>query len=464
LYLYAAESFGIDPEAVTYSRDIAPILQRSCVNCHRSGGGAPMSLTSYSEVRPWANRIRERTAIRDRRGTMPPWFVERDVGIQVFKDDISLSDEELAKIQAWVANGAPEGDRSDLPPARAFAAEGAWTIGEPDLIIRSDEVTVPAVGADWWGNVGLVPTGLTEDRYVQAVQVREVNDIPPDAGTETVGGRYVWHHMTYGAILNEDGTDILPEGRVGFPIHEVGRNADVMPDEAGLLLPANSALDLSAAHLHPNGRETRAHLEFGFKFFPPGYQPKYRRASGLGQQNSVDVYAEPREGTQEFHTYTVLTEHTKMVTFEPHMHATGTRMCVEAIWGANVITLNCVGYDHNWVKQYAYDEDHAPILPKGTIIHLVGWLDNSETNPNVVDPRNWAGSGRRSVANMFNDLGWTVELTEEQFQEEMAHRRSLLKDRNDYDPGCPLCWAPVEEPAYQAQPATAAQLPEAIVR
>src|SRR5688572_4391165 len=136
LYLYAAEAFGIDPEAVTYSRDIAPILQRSCVNCHRSGGGAPMSLTSYSEVRPWANRIRERTAIRDRRGTMPPWFVERDVGIQVFKDDISLSDEELAKIQAWVANGAPEGDRGDLPPERTFAAEGAWTIGEPDLIIR----------------------------------------------------------------------------------------------------------------------------------------------------------------------------------------------------------------------------------------------------------------------------------------------------------------------------------------
>ena len=91
LYLFAAEAFGIDPEQITYSRDIAPILQRSCVNCHRSGGGAPMSLTNYNEVRPWANRIRERTAIRDRRGTMPPWFVEKDVGIQVFKDDISLS-------------------------------------------------------------------------------------------------------------------------------------------------------------------------------------------------------------------------------------------------------------------------------------------------------------------------------------------------------------------------------------
>ena len=459
LYLFAAQDFGIDPTEVTYSADIAPILQRSCVSCHREDGGAPMSLSTYREVRPWASRIRERTAIRDRRGTMPPWFVEKDIGIQEFKGDISVSDEELAKIQAWVANGAPEGDPDDLPAALAFAEAGAWTIGEPDLIIRSNDVTVPAIGADWWGNVGLVPTGITEDRYVQAVQVREVNDIPPDAGTETVGGRYVWHHMTYGAgVLSDDGTEILPDTRVGFPIHEVGRNADVMPSEAGLLLPANSALDLGAAHLHPNGRETTAHLEFGFKFFPKGYEPTYRRATGLGQQNSVDIYVAPGERAQEFHTYTVLDEHTKMVTFEPHMHAPGYRMCIEAIWGANVITLNCVGYDHNWVKQYVYDEDHAPLLPKGTIIHLVGWLDGSADNTNLVDARNWAGSGRRSVANMFNDLGWTIKLTEEQFQAEMARRRELMKDRNDYDIGCPLCWAPVEEEVFQ-MPTTAAQLP-----
>src|SRR5690606_11746515 len=98
-----------------------------------------------------------------------------------------------------------------------------------------------------------------------------------------------------------------------------------------------------------------------------------------------------------------------------------------------------------------YDEDYAPLLPKGTIIHLVGWVDMSEANTNVADLRNWAGSGRRSTANMFNDLGWTVTLTEEQFQEEMARRRKLFKDRNEYDIGCPLCWAPVEEPWIQEE-------------
>jgi len=117
-------------------------------------------------------------------------------------------------------------------------------------------------------------------------------------------------------------------------------------------------------------------------------------------------------------------------------------MCIEAIWGHNQFTLNCVGYDHNWVKQYIYKDDAAPLLPKGTILHVIGFLDTTENNPNVADARNWAGGGRRSVSNMFIDLGYSVELTEEQFQAEMAKRRTMMADRNDFDVGCPLCWAP----------------------
>ena len=87
-------------------------------------------------------------------------------------------------------------------------------------------------------------------------------------------------------------------------------------------------------------------------------------------------------------------------------------------------TLNCVGYDHNWVKQYIYEDDAAPLLPKGTIVHLIGFLDTTPANKNPADPRNWAGGGRRSIANMFIDLGYSVSLTEEQFQAEMAKRRA----------------------------------------
>ncbi len=96
-HLYAAADFGIEPTSVTFSKDIAPILQRSCQNCHHVGGGAPMPLETYQQVRRYASRIKERTAIRDRMGAMPPFFLEKDIGIQEFKNDPSLSDQELAQ-------------------------------------------------------------------------------------------------------------------------------------------------------------------------------------------------------------------------------------------------------------------------------------------------------------------------------------------------------------------------------
>ncbi len=440
-HLYDATDFGIDPASVTFSKHIAPILQRSCQSCHRAGGGAPFALTTYDEVRRRVRGIRYRTAIRDRMGAMPPFFVEKDIGIHEFKNDPSLSDEELAMIQAWADNGAPEGDPADLPAPIDFGDDGTWTIGEPDLILVGPSITLPAVGPDRWGDIGLVPTGLTEDRYVQAVQVREVNDIPVERGSSTVGGRYIFHHMTYSSgVLSEDGGEVVGP-TTNWPIHEVGRNADIFPEKAGRLLPANSALHLRASHLHSNGRETTGHLEFGFKFFPPDYEPEYTR-TGPRLGNGIDIDVLPDRANQEFHNYVTLQEHTKIIAFEPHLHAPGVRMCIEAIWGHNQFTLNCVGYDHNWVKQYVYEDDAAPLLPKGTILHVIGFLDTTADNPNLADARNWAGGGRRSVSNMFIDLGYSVELTEEQFQAEMAERRARMKDRNDYDVGCPLCWAP----------------------
>jgi len=440
-HLFAAADFGVDPAAVTFTRDIAPILQRSCQNCHWAGGGAPMALTTYSEVRRYAQRIKDRTAIRDRMGAMPPFFVEKDIGIHEFTNDYSLSDEELALIQAWADNGAPEGDPADMPAPRDFDTSGAWALGEPDLIVRSPSVTMPAIGPDRWGDIGTVPTGLTEDRYVKSVEIRELNDIPADLGTSTVGGRYIFHHMTYTSVVRDEEGRIEPGQSTSWPIHEVGRNADIFPEQAGRLLPANSALSLANSHLHSNGRETTGHLEFGFTFFPKGYEPEYtRRGPRLG--NGIDIDVAANQSQQEFHSFVTLEEHTKIVAFEPHLHAPGYRMCIEAIWGHNQFTLNCVGYDHNWVKQYIYEDDAAPLLPKGTILHVIGFLDTTEDNANVADARNWAGGGRRSVSNMFIDLGYSVTLTEEQFQREMAERRAKMTDRNDFDIGCPLCWAP----------------------
>jgi hypothetical protein len=438
---------------VTFTKDIAPILQRSCQRCHNNDGVAPMPLITYEDVRPWARAMKTRTAMGPRAGVMPPFFLEKDLGIQHFKDDISLNDQEIAKIAKWADSGAPRGNAADMPKLLNFDNSDKWTIGEPDLILKSKDVTIPAQGPDWWGDLGLVPTGLTEDRYVSAVEVREVNNIPRDGSTKTVGGRYGFHHMTYSSVLpgERGGTE---EGGTSWPIHEVGRNADIFPVEAGRLLAANSALALTAAHLHSNGKDTLAHLEFAFKFFPKDYKPLYKRSS-LRLGNGIDIDVKPNTAGQQLHAYATLTEHTKIIAFEPHLHAPGVRMCLEAIWGHNIQTLNCVGYDHNWVKQYVYADDAAPLLPKGTIVHLIGFLDTTPANKNPADPRNWAGGGRRSVSNMFIDLGYSVSLTEEQFQAEMAKRRANMKSRNDYDIGCPLCWAPPVPPL--ARPTTAGQ-------
>ena len=430
---------------VTFAEDIAPILQRSCQRCHRPASVAPMSLLTYEDARPWARAMKARTALRNKRGAMPPWFIEKDIGIQHFKDDISLSEEEIAKIATWADNGAPLGNRADLPTPLDFGDENAWSIGEPDLIFESPEIVVPASAPDKWTTLGTIETGLTEDRYVAAVEVKEFNDIPKDGDSKTVGGRFVFHHMSFDSV---DPDELGSAEATRWPTHEVGRNADIFPPEAGLPMPAGSVLHLRNAHIHANGRETRSHLKFAFKLHPRGYEPDLtyvRNTVG----NGVDIDMKPMQSGQELHAYSVLEQHTKLLVFEPHQHAPGTRMCLEAIWGHNIQTLNCTGYDHNWVKQYVYQDDHAPLLPKGTILHLIGWHDTTQANRNVPDPRNWSGGGRRSVANMFINLGKAVALTDEQFEQEMAERRERLQlTKNDYLIGCPLCQ--VEFPSQNA--------------
>src|SRR5499433_3233877 len=139
---------GASSSEITFTKDIAPILQRSCQRCHRPDGVAPMPLVTYEEVRPWAREIRVRTSMGPQAGVMPPWFVEKDIGIQKFKDDPSLTDEEIATIAKWANSGAPRGNPIDMPPPLHFDESDKWTIGEPDLVLISKEVTVPATGPD----------------------------------------------------------------------------------------------------------------------------------------------------------------------------------------------------------------------------------------------------------------------------------------------------------------------------
>ena len=427
----AAGQTAMEP---TFTKDIAPILQRSCQKCHRPDSLAPMSLISYEDTRPWARAIKYRTGLRDKMGVMPPWYIEKDIGIQEFKDDWSLSDAEIAAIARWADNGAPRGDPADMPTPPAFIDVDDWEIGQPDLIVSSPSFDVPGDAPDWWGSLGVAESGLTEDRYVAAIEYKERNNLPRGVKSDTVGGLFVVHHSAL-AIF---GPDEEPSPNATWPVHEVGRNADVFDEKAGKLMKAESTLLWPSTHLHANGTDTTARLEVGFKFHPKGYEPE-KEMQLLFFGNGPDLDIRAMESDQRADAYFTLPANAKLSVYEPHMHAPGVRMCLDAVWGTTVQTLNCSGYDHNWVRVYKYEDDSAPLLPKGTILHLTGYFNNSPTNPNVVDPRNWSGSGHRSVDNMFINLIQASFLDDEEFAAEVAKREAMLQADGGNDVGCITC-------------------------
>jgi len=422
-------------DSVTFTKDIAPILQRSCQSCHRPppGGGAPMSLLTYEDVRPWARAIKERTGRRE----MPPWFIEKNVGVQEFKDDPSLSDKEVALIARWVDAGSPRGNPADMPPPKTFPNGIEWTIGDPDLIVTSPQMTVPAVGADWHGYWEPTKIKLPEDRYIKSVEVHEVRVSSSKSGvarTGGLGGYSVIHHagLTTGSETGGEPGPVSSTDAEGFAItHEAGQNATIFPDGLGVKLPAGASLAWRV-HTHSFGEEVTVRLDVGFKFHPKEYQPKYKlKTSAIGgilSNNDLDIPA--NTDNIRFDTVAFLKTPAKLVSFEPHLHAGGKRMCVNATYPNGIVqTLTCAGYNHNWVKTYQYADHAAPLLPAGTVIHVIAWYDNSTKNKNIVEPRNWHGIGSRSVDEMFFFLGRWVALTEEQYKEELAARANRASGR-----------------------------------
>jgi hypothetical protein len=434
---------------VTFTKDIAPILQRSCENCHREGGVAPMPLRTYEQARPWARAIKARTAQRE----MPPWFIERNIGIQKYKDDPSLSDQEIARIAAWVDSGAPRGNPGDMPPARRYDNAAGWTIGTPDLVVSSPATTIEAAAADWFGALDPSPTGLVEDRYIKAVEIKEVRLSPErreKAAAKATGradlNTFVVHHAVVAVASGEqtsssDEEAVQAAGRRGaFSItYELGQNATIFPDNVGVKLPAHSVLTFDRMHFHSVGTEVVARLDIAFTFHPVGYTPKYRQsvvAMGLEFDFELDIPAGQDNVMRD--AFYRLKEPGILMTFEPHLHSSGKRMCVEALYPSGKREmLSCAGYNHNWVKVYVYEDDVAPLLPAGTVLHFLAWYNNTASNPRVVDARNWKGWGNRSIDDMFYHLPRMILLTEEQFKEETAAREARRRTARTATTGQP---------------------------
>src|SRR2546428_7243235 len=240
---------------VTFTKDVAPILQKSCQNCHRAGAIAPMSLLTYQDVRPWARSIKSKVVARE----MPPWYIDRHIGIQKFKDDPSLTEAEIATITRWVDAGAPQGNPSDMPKPRVFADVDKWHIGKPDMIVSLPKpYELRANGPDEFYDADVDPE-FTEDMYIAAVETK------PEAYSFQLV-----HHAPADTIEDQE------HDPVGFFFNEyaLGKNGDIFPENSGRLIKAGSKIHFNL-HLHPSGEKALVNVSIGFKLYPKGRASKH---------------------------------------------------------------------------------------------------------------------------------------------------------------------------------------------
>jgi hypothetical protein len=409
-------------EPTTFAQHIAPIFQAKCEECHREGGMAPMAFVTYQQARPWAKAIRERVVKRQ----MPPWHLDQTVGIQHFVNDRSLSDAEIAAIARWVDAGAPMGDAKHLPKPRVWADDGGWVLakqfGAPDLVVKSEPYTMPAQGPDQWFKP-LTAVPVDEPRWVRAVEIRP--------GSQA--GRRITHHVL--ARLVQD------ESQYRSPLQEqargaqgpgllmewaVGKNYDVYRPETGkLLLPG--AKIWWEVHYHAVGEPIRDHAELAIYLYPKGQQPKYRtyltmfpatEAFGSGidiEPNSVASTVGERE----------LRMPARIENFQPHMHLRGKIMQMEAILPDGTVRLlsRVDRFNFNWMVNYIYTDEAAPVLPKGTRIRVKATHDNTRANPNNPDPDQWVGFGDRTVDEMAHAWVNVTYITEEDYERWRASQK-----------------------------------------
>ena len=434
-----AQNTGAVP---TFSKDIAPIFQAKCQSCHQPDSIAPMSLITYQQSRPWARSIKDRVARRQ----MPPWHIDPSVGVQEFKNDMSLSDAQIETIVKWVDGGAPQGDPKDMPPAKPLVTNNEWQgvndgFGPPDLVIKSSEYTMPAVSQDiWYRPMSDIP--LTEPRWVKMVEIRPTN----------LKSRKILHHSIAYLVLNEDpdavNTGTATYGLSGPASREdllnrrpqlmewaIGKGYDKFAEGTGKLVVPGEKISWDQ-HMHAVGEEITGGSEIGLWFYPKGQEPAKRSYligfTGLREREFLDI---PPNSVAYTEGFTVLKENTMITNFQPHFHLRGKAMKVEAIKpdGGREIVSYVGNFNFNWMTNYIYKDDAAPIFPKGTIIQVSAWYDNTAANKDNPDPEQWVGYGDRTVDEMAHAWMNVVYYTDDEYKAIVAERKAKAASRTTVD-------------------------------
>ena len=410
----------IAQDQVTFTRDVAPILQEHCQVCHRPGTVAPMSLLTYEDVRPRAKAIKAKVVARE----MPPWFIDKNVGVQHFNNDTSMTDEEIATIVKWVDGGAPEGNPAEIPPTRQFADELAWQIGKPDIIVTlPKDLVMKARGPDWWPDFTVDP-GLTEDRYIQAIQIIPTKGYPNIHHIRTSMVKPGDASIHGGAVDGNVELEMVQQG-VFLDEYAIGKGPDLFKDGSGRYITAGTKINFEF-HIHASGTETPINVLLGLKFYPKGYTPQHIVTSMTVGSNVVDL--RPHEADVRSDGYIPLIKPARLLSWQPHMHLRGKAECIEAIYpNGKTQIINCARFVFNWMDNYVYADDAAPLLPAGTMLHTIMWHDNSDSLRSNPDPDAQIVGGLRTVDEMSSAWLSYYYMSDEDFKKETDARRAQQK-------------------------------------
>ena len=438
------------PDAgVTFARDVAPIVQQNCETCHRPGSVAPMVLQNYEQVKMFAPLIRDRVSRR----LIPPWPIDKTIGVNRFRNDVSLSDEEIKTIVDWVDAGAPLGDPADLPEPMVWNDDSKrWAYEDvfgrpPDVVLKSPAHTVVANGRDQWPLritplEEVVESGeLTEERWIMAIGAR-----PADFDS-----RYVFHHANVSLSMPGEAPNILDEGSTKLIDTAVGTDGTIFPANTGRVIRPGSQVRWNM-HYHPYNVDKDAQLQVALWLYPKGQEPDHYTMGdvqlGAGQGSSTggtfpagdfkgvsdrqlagesDILIPPNS-VATMRGYHVLDRPAMVNGLRGHMHLRGKYQLVEVIYpDGRWEVINKLNWDHGWHTLFLYEEDAEPLLPTGTAILLTSVYDNTTENPHNPDPDQWVALGDRSIDEMSHIRLEMTYFTEEEFQKKLEERAAKTR-------------------------------------
>jgi hypothetical protein len=365
----------------TFYKDVSPILQDHCQVCHRAGEIAPMSLVTYAQASHWASRIAKMVQSR----TMPPWFADANYGR--FANDPSLTPQQIQTLSMWAAAGAPAGNPRDAPPPRQWAR--GWNIPQPDLVVPMPQPVALPAGGDVEYTYEIVPTGFSEDRWVQMAEIRPssrenvhhavVYVRPPDS--QWLRHAPVGVPFTASSLSDpRDKHDAMFTTSDVLLVYAPGSSPDRWPAGMAKFIPRGSDL-VFQMHYVTRGHPRSDRTSVGLVFAP---QPPPRRVLTLQLTNS-DFVIPPGVDNFRVEVHGKLPNDATLLSFFPHMHLRGKRFEYNIIQQDGTIEpLLRVNYDFHWQLSYRLAE--PLFLKAGTELQAVAWYDNSSKNPHNPDP------------------------------------------------------------------------------